>query len=311
MHEIGGLLALLFFLIAPSTAMSLASVRCYFPKNSLQVESKLSIPVLIWVGLIFTVAPLFILLTPCVDEKNLSVTCGLSGLVDSYSAKPVVSLVIVIVFVFLPAVLTHVFCAVTKWGWDRQWTLPSWLVETFLLNYIGKVTSFDKNREFLILDILTDDETLYSGVYQDYFLEGGELKALCISNCIRFNKAMEPGVRNRRYLIPLRGNETGKMYFPIGMIRNFHAWWIERGQVFQVPLKDREDAKYLAWLGSVKWRMRDKIPFTVTAIDLPDDEAKRKDLYETILHELSKLRLGGEFDKVFERIEEFEQSSKC
>lgn len=98
------------------------------------------------------------------------------------------------------------------------------------VNYMGQMTIYQSTKEQLFVDILDESNSLYSGIFIEYFLDDKKFVGLKLSNVIRFSFKSDKDRSNnksgsdRPYLLP----NNGEMYFPVEKIKNIHFWRISQ-----------------------------------------------------------------------------------
>lgn len=128
-------------------------------------------------------------------------------------------------------------------------------IEVLLLNYMGQITIHDKAKHILMVDVLSDDDSLYSGQYSEYFFEDGVMTGLKLESVVRFSLKNESERKRARNLLAVNQSPAadptslqqqaknleeipyilpnlGSMIFPIKNIRNYHFWTIKRDAIF-------------------------------------------------------------------------------
>lgn len=168
------------------------------------------------------------------------------------------------------------------------------IVTTSILNHMGQITAFDKDCEILMLDILADDEYLYSGVYSDYSMEDSKLHMISLKNIIRYKSFYDNTTGTKtyteRYLLP----NQGEVFFLVDNIKNFHIWKIHESDVYEIDLEkkfsdgtlDKSDNSiiFAVWLMSIQWVSDVKFGIKILK---PSDKNKTQNL----LNKLKKLKI--------------------
>lgn len=127
------------------------------------------------------------------------------------------------------------------------------------------ITSSNRKRDLLMVDVLTQEGSLYSGKLGSWLPRGDELQAITITNTLRYYPMPESsgevasGERGR-VIIPNRG----ELALPAADMRTVHLWRIIRGRTFKVSVKK------LAHLEVVKWvlLLADQYPDFFSKIEL-------------------------------------------
>lgn len=137
-----------------------------------------------------------------------------------------------------------------SYGWCKH--LTGRVISKIAVNFMAEQTAHDETKTALMVDILDFKDSLYSGIYSDYYMEDGKLASIAISNVIRFSfkgeterKAIKGrgGSEERPYILP----NQGAMSFPVTQIQNFHFWTIKHGRRFEKSLERPQDQVLIAW----------------------------------------------------------------
>jgi hypothetical protein len=136
-------------------------------------------------------------------------------------------------------------------------------ISNSILNYMANLTICDEANEVLLVDILDSQDSLYSGIYTDFFVEKGEFAGISIVNTIRYSfknererkekkdsegaiETLPANTANKKekpYILP----RLGEMYFPRNNIQNLHFWKIKRGHVFTKKVENAFDESLVVW----------------------------------------------------------------
>ncbi len=60
------------------------------------------------------------------------------------------------------------------------------LVKNQILNHFGQSTYFDSKNEQLMIDVMSKDNYLYSGIYSDFFIDDGKFVGVTLINILRY-----------------------------------------------------------------------------------------------------------------------------
>lgn len=197
-----------------------------------------------------------------------------------------------------PFVVVLFLCSVLKRLWQRQrrksaregigtrgiWTR---LVEDHVLNYMGRLTLYDPNNERLLVDVRQKDGNLYSGIYEDYFLESGKLAGVSCYNVIRYH--CDATGKISAHLIPNRGT----MFFPVHVVEDLHFWKLKEGAEYTFTLRDAYNATRFVWHLSLYLMFpKFKISSEVSMDKVPQDAG------EAIVYGVHKLGLQEDVKNV-------------
>lgn len=122
-----------------------------------------------------------------------------------------------------------------------------------LVNYMGQMTAYKPNVEQLFVDVLDQDDSLYSGIYSEYLLDQNNLAGLKLTNVIRYsfkgnkdrfeNSTNNTNEKTRQkeelpYILP----NNGEMFFPAANIKNLHFWKLQLNhkEIFDLSKKTHQ-----------------------------------------------------------------------
>lgn len=145
-----------------------------------------------------------------------------------------------------------IFLRVTLFPFELLAKILAGLVKNQILNHFGQATAFDKKNEQLMVDILSADGFLYSGIYSDFFMEDGAFVGLSVTNILRYRYRFDESgkkIETELYLIP----NSGELFIPNDQIKNIHFWKLSRVISRTEDLNSDYSATYIAWIISVFW----------------------------------------------------------
>lgn len=127
-----------------------------------------------------------------------------------------------------------------------------------LVNYMGQMTLYHPNNEQLFVDVLDEGDSLYSGIFIEYFLDDRKFVGLKLSNVIRYSfksdkERMSDGAEDLDlpYLLP----NSGEMYFPESKIKNIHFWKLEKNHVETFDLRKTYSQIRFIWMFGIRYSL--------------------------------------------------------
>lgn len=164
-----------------------------------------------------------------------------------------------------------------------------------LVNYMAQLTAHDERTSALMVDILDDNDTLYSGLYSEYHMEDGKLASISLTNVVCFGFKSEKARKEARialdgadgqdplpYILP----NQGQMCFPISNVQNFHFWRIVQNRNFKLLVDSPRNQVMLAWYVALKYAVpRLNLGVTALVADPSEDVT-------IFLRMISRLRLN-------------------
>ncbi len=115
--------------------------------------------------------------------------------------------------------------------WFREAILHPWSI----------LTLWNDKREVLMVDVLTTEDSLYSGALATWIPEDNDLSAIAIDYVLRFYPK-QAGRRNS-YLI----KNNGQLVLPANQIKTIHFWELRKGTKATVAVSHPNDAEKLKW----------------------------------------------------------------
>jgi hypothetical protein len=168
------------------------------------------------------------------------------------------------------------------------------------VNYLGRMSTYSPKRESILVDVLDENDSLYSGIFYDYFTEGRKPIGIRIARALRYSfrsetdrKDSEPRSVHLPYIVP----NDGQMFFPMDKIQNLHFWKIRKDQEDVLELNTPEKQIRFAWLLGLKYSLPHlKIKVTGVLDDTASPEINLKYLRKSF----NTLRIDNEL--VFDNI---------
>lgn len=137
------------------------------------------------------------------------------------------------------------------------------LVNNLFTNHISQMTAFSQKKRMLFVDILDSSDSLYSGIFSDYFMEDKKFTGIELTNVIRYSFKSETDRKDNNekhdvtqdyptpYLLP----NNGKMFFPADQIQNFHIWSLPKDHKEEFHLKRKDKQVRFAWMLGLKYSL--------------------------------------------------------
>lgn len=122
-----------------------------------------------------------------------------------------------------------------------------------LINYMGQMTQYQPKREQLFVDVLAEDDSLYSGIFSEYFLDDKKFVGLKLTNIIRYSFKAEKDRKDDgqgKFELPYLLPNNGEMYFSADKIKNLHFWKIKKNHTERMNLgKKYNHSRFVWWFG--------------------------------------------------------------
>lgn len=316
--------AVVIALLLIPTFVCILILRLFFPKNTLKIHEAHLIPFGLGITLLCNKSQIFtfieLLTPPCCLHKDAVDQYFIENLLKQKTSL----LIEYLHFLFTPVVIFSVLIAFLYFTWRSHFTHPKtnkcldffrgWivrLVDDVLVNYMGKMTAYSPKTKMLFVDILDNSDSLYSGIFYDYFIEDKKLVGIQLSNVIRYSfksEGLRKGSETHQpeptsqgkypdpYLLPNNGN----MFFPLEKIQNFHFWTLKKGHSEIIDLKRSDKQVRFAWLLGIRYSLPHlNFNFTGHVFD-EDTEANFSSLlksFNTLGLPMSELAANVEFRK--------------
>ncbi len=271
---------------------STIAFRYFFPKHAIRISDSYSITIGTSLTILINLPAFYFLfkvivpnsVTSHLEDMSYYIVRSLHddvGLLFLIGSTIIIVPVLVAIFCFcmLRFYFWHFYCSNQEAGVDnfKGWSKLRFQVGEFvsnsILNYMAKLTIYDDRNEVLIVDILDNQDSLYSGIFTDFFMEHGKFAGISLASVIRFSfknekerkdnkvenhpmaeqnaeaenpsKVIDENAKkqDRPYILP----RLGEMYFPSDKIQNLHFWKVRKGHVFQKKVKRPFDEAMIAW----------------------------------------------------------------
>lgn len=295
--------AVILSLLLIPTAFCFLYLKVLFPKNTLRLHEAHLIPFGIALTLLANLQSLpeivNLALAPCCSTQDAFYSVYSDHLTKVYSGL----LWQYLCFVLRPFMIFTVPMTICYWVWRLGIThfncwipkatanlgkrillgIPRFIFNLFqnlFVNYLGTLTAFNPKKSALFVDILGDDNTLYSGIFLNYFMENRVLVGIQLSNVIRFHPKSEKSrseseaaklklssmslespypdldlLLKAAYPTPYLLPNNGTMFFPIEKIKNYHFWSMKWGQSEEIYLLRPDYQTKFAWLLGVRYSL--------------------------------------------------------
>jgi hypothetical protein len=166
------------------------------------------------------------------------------------------------------------------------------MVNHNVVNYMGRMTAYSPPKQQVLVDVLDANDSLYSGIFIEYFMEHKKLVGIQVSNVIRYSFKSETdrkdqtdagaiktdhsdqdGSKNfgRPYLVP----NQGVMFFPVKNIQNLHFWYLSKDQHESIEIQRPDKQIRFAWLLGLSYslphlelKIKGLIPESAKQLDL-------------------------------------------
>lgn len=298
--------------------------RFFFPKNTLRIKEVFLFPIAFFL-VILTDSYLIYSIIKLIPAEVSSITTFITWTFDFFHQKDYFEFLQMLLFLGLffipPIVFSFFLCWFLFHSWEVEisserkkstWysslfhviklvlfirlleIIAARFVKTHLLNHTGLITSFNKQNEILMLDVLSTDGYVYSGIYSDYAIEDTAVCNYSMRNIIRYkNTYAQTGkkIHTERYLLP----NQGEIFFPVEKIQNFHFWKIKKNKHYKIDLEKNskdlnpndsaavessDNTMFAVWLMTVQWVS--KVKFLITVYKPKDAKQTEKVIWKLI-----------------------------
>lgn len=264
--------AVLIALLLIPTFLCTIILQLFFRRNTLKVSEAHLFPFGLGLTLLFNLPRMFkfleLLNPPCCFPKEeaehmfvLNMTHVRTELLREY-----------VYFLTLPVATFAILTAALYFIWRYKIINPekklnflleylARITDDLLVNYMGKMTAYSPPKHMVLVDVLDSKDSLYSGIFYNYFIEDKKLVGVQLTNVIRYSfkseserkAAAEKGDYDKftPYLLP----NNGRMFFPVENIENLHFWYLKKDQTERLHIKTPEKQVRFAWLLGIKYSL--------------------------------------------------------
>lgn len=245
-------------------------LKFFFPKHTLKIHEAHFIPFAIGFTLLANCGRIFNLINLiyppyCFDPKEFE-----QLLVHQIEVNASAIIIEAHKFLWWPVLIFLVSITVLYYFWrsyivnegGNQFTKFIYqTVNNLFTNHVSQMTAFSYEKRMLFVDILDSSDSLYSGIFSDYFMEDRKFAGIEITNVIRYSFKSETERKNSKddlnqgypppYLLP----NNGKMFFPVAQIQNFHIWSLPKEHKEEIHLLRKDKQVRFAWMLGLKYSL--------------------------------------------------------
>lgn len=141
------------------------------------------------------------------------------------------------------------------------------------------ITSTNRRREILMVDVCTIDGTLYSGKLSTWVPENNGISAISIEYALKYShKKDSEGLREKGLI-----KNHGDLVIPATQISTYHFWEIRRHFTCNITIKSHYDIEILKWYLLLSFVHDDFITKITAQFNLGEQES-----FEDLLNKLNK-----------------------